>query len=140
MRKGIDSISLNFGTYASGRINTWRTEIIESKLEATNKLKAYQFLSDCDELIDKIRIPRGKLRNMVRKQRKDLDEGLLESTEQYDTIFKNIQNLSFDFVKEIAEGKASNFDELFTKFNGKIKDFGKEIPTIQRDVRQFGIY
>lgn len=140
VRKRIDSISLNFDTYASGRINTWRTEIIESQLEDTNKVRAYQFLSDCDELIEKIRIPRGKLRNMVRKQRKDVEQGLLESTEQFDKIFKEIQDISFDFVKEIAEKTTPNFDELFSKFNHKIKNYGEEIPLIQRKVRQFGIY
>ncbi|MHA1148842.1 MAG: phosphoenolpyruvate synthase [Promethearchaeota archaeon] len=140
VRKGINSISLNFDTYASGRINTWRTEIIESKLEAADKLKAYQFLSNCDALIDRIRIPRGKLRNMVRKQRKKVDPVLMECTDQSNTIFKQIQEISFDFVTEIADEKATNFEELYNKFKDKIKTYGEEIHSIQKKVRQFGIY
>jgi pyruvate,water dikinase len=65
VREGIDSISLNFDTFARGRINTWRTEIIEAKLETDEKSKSYLFLSDCDNLIEKIRVPRGKLRNKI---------------------------------------------------------------------------
>jgi pyruvate,water dikinase len=43
VQEGIDSISLNFDTFAQGRINTWRTEIIETKLTTENKLKRFAY-------------------------------------------------------------------------------------------------
>ncbi|TFF94268.1 MAG: phosphoenolpyruvate synthase [Promethearchaeota archaeon] len=140
VREDIDSISLNFDTYARGRINTWRTEIIESELEDEHKGSAYKFLNECDNLIEKIRIPRGKLRNMARQQLKDIDPELLSCTEQYDNIFKELQDISFEFVKELDKGEITDFAQFYKKYNERIKEFGKEIPTIQRTVRKFGIY
>jgi len=140
VRKGIDSISLNFDTYATGKINTWRTEIIEFKLKDDYKAQSYKFLSECDSLIDKIRVPRGKLHNMARKQRRNIDPNLLESTDKFDEIFKELQQISYNFVKEINQEEVSDFNELFRKYDNRIKDFHKEIPTIQREIRKFGIY
>lgn len=140
MRKGIDSISLNFDTFASGRINTWRTEIIESTLESDNKENAYSFLDDCDNLIDSIRVPRGKLRNMVRKQRKQVDPKLQEQTNRFDEIFEGIHNISHQFVEEINRGKFKDFNELFNKFKNKIENYREEIPVIRKKIREFGIY
>jgi len=140
VRKGIDSISLNFDTFASGRINTWRTEIIESTLESDNKENAYSFLDDCDNLIDSIRVPRGKLRNMVRKQRKQVDPKLQEQTNRFDEIFEGIHNISHQFVEEINRGKFKDFNELFNKFKNKIENYREEIPVIRKKIREFGIY
>ncbi|MHA1291517.1 MAG: phosphoenolpyruvate synthase [Promethearchaeota archaeon] len=138
VREGIDSISLNFDTFARGRINTWRTEIIETKLSGEDKIKSYKFLSDCDDLIEKVRIPKGKLRNMVRKQRKNVDPKLIECTEQYNKIFKEIEKISFEFVKEINQGV--DFNQFYSRYSARIREFGKEIPTLQRKIREFGIY
>ncbi|MHA1273965.1 MAG: phosphoenolpyruvate synthase [Promethearchaeota archaeon] len=141
VREGIDSISLNFDTYASGRINTWRTEIIESKLEdEPMREKAYDFLKKCDDLINQIRVPRGKLRNMVRKQRKEADPKLVQYSERFDTIYNDIHKISFEFVKEIDKEASLNFDDLFNKYNDRIKEFIEEIPQLQKEIRQFGIY
>ncbi|MGQ4875911.1 MAG: phosphoenolpyruvate synthase [Promethearchaeia archaeon] len=141
VREGIDSISLNFDTYASGRINTWRTEIIESKLEdEPMREKAYDFLKKCDDLINQIRVPRGKLRNMVRKQRKEADPKLVQYSERFDTIYNDIHKISFEFVKEIDKEASLNFDNLFNKYNDRIKEFIEEIPQLQKEIRQFGIY
>ena len=138
VREGIDSISLNFDTYARGRINTWRTEIIEAKLKDDARSKSYKFLHDCDELIEKIRVPRGKLRNMVRKQRgKNADLKLQEHVEKFDEIFNGIQNSSYDFVKELDNEDISHFNAIYDKY---IKEFGEKIPTIRRNIREFGIY
>jgi len=140
VREGIDSISLNFDTFASGRINTWRTEIIEDKLKGEDKASAYKFLDECDTLINRIRVPRGKLRNMVRKQRKKVDEKLKDITNQFNDVFKEIQDITTEFVHEINKGEVTNFSELFEKYDSKLRNYSKQIPTIQRTIRDYGIY
>ena len=140
VQEGIDSISLNFDTFAKGRINTWRTEIIEIKLEAENKSKSYEFLNNCDDLINRIRIPRGKLHNMVRKQGKKVDKKLSDSKDQFDQIFENIQAISNDFVKEIDQGQISEFNNFFRRFNSQITEYNEKIPSLKREIRKFGIY
>ena len=140
VREGIDSLSLNFDTFARGRINTWRTEIIEAKLDDNNKAQSYKFLSECDILIEKIRIPRGKLRNMIRKQGKKLNQKLLASTEQFNQIFGAIQQISHDFVKEIDGGEIKKFHDFFNNYQNQIKEFGEKIPRLKREIREFGIY
>ncbi|MHA2036640.1 MAG: phosphoenolpyruvate synthase [Promethearchaeota archaeon] len=140
VREGIDSISLNFDTFARGRINTWRTEIIEAKLSEENKIKSYQFLHDCDNLIEKIRIPRGKLRNMVRKEGKEVNSKLIDSTDQFNKIFDDIQNLSYKFVEYINQSKIDKFEDFFEKYNIQIKQFNEKIPSLRREIRKFGIY
>ncbi|UCC19169.1 MAG: phosphoenolpyruvate synthase [Promethearchaeota archaeon] len=140
VREGIDSISLNFDTFARGRMNTWRTEIIEARLDDKNKGKSYTFLNECDDLIEKIRIPRGKLRNMVRKQGKKVDQKLNESTNKFDHIFDTIQEISYNFVSEINQGTILKFDEFFNKYKNQIAEFSEKIPIIKREIREFGIY
>lgn len=142
VREGIDSISLNFDTYARGRINTWRTEIIEEKLEGHDeeKSQSYKFLQECDNLIEKIRVSRGKLRNMVRKQGKKVDNKLLESTKENNDIFNVIQKISYDFVHEVNLGEVNNFNNLFNNYKSQIKEFEKKIPNLIREIRKFGIY
>ena len=140
VREGIDSISLNFDTFARGRINTWRTEIIETKLEADNKTKSYQFLNKCDNLIERIRIPKGKLHNMVRKQGKKVNTKLMKSTEEFNKIFNNIQDTTYEFVKEIDQGGIEKFDNFFEKYSNQIKDFELRNPSLRREIREFGIY
>ena len=140
VQEGIDSISLNFDTFARGRINTWRTEIIEEKLDDRNKAESYKFLQNCDNLIEKIRVPRGKLRNMVRKQGKQVNSKLLDSTEQLNHIFSTIQKISYDFVKEIDQGKIIKFDDLFNQYESQLKEFRENIPKLKSKIREFGIY
>ncbi|MFX1278186.1 MAG: phosphoenolpyruvate synthase [Promethearchaeota archaeon] len=140
VREGIDSISLNFDTFARGRINCNRTEIIEAKLSEENKKKSYDFLNECDNLIEKIRIPRGKLRNMVRKLAKEQNQKLLDSTKNFDDIFENLQELSYDFVREIDQNKIDKFDKCYEKYNNEIQGFKEKIPELRREIREFGIY
>ncbi|KKN07759.1 hypothetical protein LCGC14_1063720 [marine sediment metagenome] len=140
VQEGIDSISLNFDTFAKGRINTWRTEVIEQKLKDNEegRGKSYGFLSDCDKLIDKIRMPRGKMRNMVRKQGKEVNQELNKYTERYNQIFQEIHDISSKFVEEIAQ--TQNFGEVLKKYDGKVDTFKKEIPNLQKEIRRFNIY
>ncbi|MFX1336997.1 MAG: phosphoenolpyruvate synthase [Promethearchaeota archaeon] len=141
VREGIDSISLNFDTYASGRINTWRTEIIEAKLQDEERHKAYELLHNCDDLIDKIRVPRGKLRNMVRKQRsKGIDSKVMENSEKFNEIFSALQNASYEFVKELDSQDISKFNDIYSKYNSLITQLGDTIPEIKKNIREFGIY
>ncbi|MFW9866797.1 MAG: phosphoenolpyruvate synthase [Candidatus Thorarchaeota archaeon] len=140
VREGIDSLSLNFDTYARGRINTWRTEIFEAKLSEENRIKSYEFLNECDKLIEKIRVPRGKLRNMVRKQGKNVNQKLMKKTEQFNQIFDNLQELSYNYVKQIDIGIGDKFITVFDKFNNQIKEFTEKIPDMKREIREFGIY
>ena len=140
VRESIDSLSLNFDTFARGRINTWRTEAIEAKLDEKNKVKSYEFLNECDKLIENVRVPRGKLRNMVRKQGKPVDLKLIEKTKEYDEKFNDIEKIAFDFVSRIDQGKIDDFVSFFTNYQNQIKDIGKKIPRLKRDIREFGIY
>ncbi len=140
VREGIDSLSLNFDTFARGRINTWRTEVIEAKLDDNNKAQSYKLLNECDNLINKIRIPRGKLRNMVRKQGKIVNKKLIETTEQFNQIFNNIQKISYDFVKAIDEREIKKFDDFYSDYENQIQEFEEKIPILKKEIREFGIY
>ena len=140
VREGIDSLSLNFDTFARGRMNTWRTEIIEAKLDDNNKAQSYKFLNDCDNLIEIIRIPRGKLRNMVRKQGKILNQKLIEITEQFNHIFNMIQQISYDFVLAINKEDTKKFGDFFDAYQIQLKELGEKIPNLKREIREFGIY
>jgi pyruvate,water dikinase len=140
VREGIDSISLNFDTYARGRINTYRTEIIEAKLSEENRAKTYQFLDKCDVLIEKIRTPRGKLRNMLRKQRKTIDTKLKEITDKFDNTFEEVSNISYDFIKELNRGEVKVFNQLYDKFNTKIEELEELFPKLTKKIREFGIF
>ena len=140
VREGIDSISLNFDTFARGRINTWRTEIIESKLTEENRVNTYKFLDKCDGLIENIRIPRGKLRNKVRKQRKKAAKKLLDITQKFDDIFEEISSVSYNFIRDLNQGDVKEFTKLFEKYNAKIANFEKEIPILTSQIREFGIF
>ena len=73
----------------------------------------------------------------MRKRLKNVDPKLTDYTEKYDQIFTKIQNISYDFVKEIDKGVVENFNGLFSKHNDQIKEFGSEIPTLRKKIRKF---
>ncbi|TFF91731.1 MAG: hypothetical protein EU543_06230 [Promethearchaeota archaeon] len=139
VQKGIDSISLNFDTYAKGRINTWRTEIIENQIEEEKKDDAYGFLAECDAFIEQIRVPRGRIHNIVRKKRKAAPPKLIESADRFDEIFKDIQDISYDFVAKI-NNDAVEFESLYQEYEKKLQEFKEVIPSLRRNVRKFGIF
>lgn len=64
----------------------------------------------------------------------------MESTEQFDQIFNEIQNMSYNFVKELNKGEVKNFNELFNKYIKRIEEFGEKIPTLLKNIREFEIY
>ncbi|MHA1239617.1 MAG: phosphoenolpyruvate synthase [Promethearchaeota archaeon] len=140
VREGIDSISLNFDTFARGRINTWRTEIIETNLPEENRANTYLFLDKCDKLIDNIRIPRGKLRNMKRKQRKKVESKLIEITDKFNNVFTEISEISNSFVEELNQAGNVAFTEIYDRYHNQLKTFEEEIPKLTKKIREFGIF
>ena len=140
VQEGIDSISLNFDTFARGRINTWRTEIIEAKLEDSDKTQSYKLLSECDRLIDSIRVPRGKLRNMVRKEGKEVNHKLASATEQFEEIFTELQDISKLFIEDINHKSIGNFSDIFNQYTNKINQIGTSISDMKKKIRKFGVY
>jgi pyruvate,water dikinase len=140
VRENIDSISLNFDTYAKGRINTWRTEIIETKLKDDYKITVYNLLDKCDNLIENLRVPRGKLRNMVRKKGKEASPQLIEITENFNQNFKEISEISSDFIKKIDHESLKDFNILFENYNLRISEIEKLVPNLTKKVREFGIF
>jgi pyruvate,water dikinase len=140
VREGIDSISLNFDTFARGRINTWRTEIIENKLSEDNKELAYNFLNQCDDLIEKLRIPRGKLRNLARKKKKKISESLDINVSKFDEIFENITRISDEFVHKINSGEFKDYKNLYNEYREQLQSYDKLIPQLMKNIREFGIF
>ena len=78
--------------------------------------------------------------NLVRKQAKNVNHKLMEKTKQYDEIFNNVQNISFEFVSKIDQGKSGKFESFFNNYQSQIKDLGEKIPMLKREIREFGIY
>ncbi|MFX1498863.1 MAG: phosphoenolpyruvate synthase [Promethearchaeota archaeon] len=140
VRENIDSISLNFDTYARGRINTFRTEIIETKLKSEDKVKAYDLLDLADNLIENIRIPRGKLRNMVRKQLKNVNIELKDITSKFDQIFYEVSEISNNFINNINQEYVDNFDNVYEQYHHRIKELEDLIPELIKKIRIFGIF
>ena len=112
----------------------------EAKLDDNNKAQSYKLLNECDNLINKIRIPRGKLRNMARKQGKIVNKKLIETTEQLNQFFNTIQKISYDFVKAIDESEIKKFDDFYSDYENQIQEFAEKIPLLKREIREFGIY
>ncbi len=136
VRQGIDSISLNPDTYARGRILVWRTEVIETALKDEAKKIAYDFLSICDETVDNLRVPRGKLRNHIRKKRKRIDPEITLSSDRLDDIFKQIANLAVRFVNDIEFKKYRVFNEFEKKFKNELEKITSDLPRILEVVKK----
>jgi len=93
-----------------------------------------------DVLIEKIRTPRGKLRNMLRKQRKAIDTKLKEITDKFDNTFEEVSNISYDFIIELNRGEIKAFNQLYNKFNTKIEELEELFPKLTKKIREFGIF
>ena len=77
---------------------------------------------------------------MVRKQRKEVDNKLLAITENFDNIFKEISDISYNFIRDLNQENAEVFMELYNKYNEKITNFREEIPKLTGQIREFGIF
>jgi pyruvate,water dikinase len=87
VQTGIDKISLNPDTFARGRINAWRTEVIEENLDSVDKKKqVYELVNRYDSAINEIRIPAGKMRFIKKKldDKKEKDKKLAEIVQRFD--------------------------------------------------------
>ncbi|MFO8019215.1 MAG: phosphoenolpyruvate synthase [Promethearchaeia archaeon] len=119
VQENIDSISLNFDTFARGKINTWRTETIESKLEESQKDISYKFLREADELVAQIR---GKLKTL------DFDDEA--SKERYNDLSNKIVNIAESFVSTIEVGNLEDFDSFYYKYVEKLEKYRRNINKI----------
>jgi regulator of replication initiation timing len=77
---------------------------------------------------------------MVRKERKEVNSKLASATEQFDEIFTELQNISYDFIKDINENSIVNFNDLFTQYSNKINQIGTSISDMKKKIRKFGVY
>jgi replicative DNA helicase len=77
---------------------------------------------------------------MVRKEGKDVNSKLVDSTEKFNIMFDDIQKISYDFVEEINQSKIEKFEDFFEKNNNQILKINEKIPTLKREIRKFGIY
>jgi len=77
---------------------------------------------------------------MVRKEGKEVNSKLASATEQFDEIFTELQNISYDFIKDINENSIVNFNDLFTQYNNKINQIGTSISDMKKKIRKFGVY
>ncbi|MGV9172773.1 MAG: putative PEP-binding protein, partial [Promethearchaeia archaeon] len=119
VREKIDSISLNFDTFARGKINTWRTETIEHRLEESQKDISYKFLREADELVSQIR---GKLKTL------DLDDDV--NKKKYNDLSTQIVEMADNFVETIEEGSLEDFDSFYYKFVERLEKYRREIDNI----------
>ncbi len=101
--KGIDSISLNFDTYAKGRVNCYRTESIENKIQEEFKASAYELLASFDAFLADIRIPRGRMRYLQQmlKQTNKRDDKLWEIVEKFNQVYENLSVHLEAFMEQI---------------------------------------
>jgi replicative DNA helicase len=77
---------------------------------------------------------------MVRKEGKEVNSKLASATEQFDEIFTELQNISYDFIKDINENSIVNFNDLFTQYSNKINQIGTSISDMKKKIRKFGVY
>ena len=77
---------------------------------------------------------------MVRKQLKDVNPKLKDSSSKMDKIFKDLHTIARDFVKEIDQGIIKEFKSLYVKYDNNLKELGRAIPVIKKEIREFGIY
>jgi len=120
--EGIDSISLNFDTYAKGRINAYRTEIIEKYVPESYKKICYEILNSYDSIVSEIRIPRGRMRYLSRIIDKInlKDDKLIEIVERFEKIYKMLENNRNEFVELIKSNV--NIEDLVKKHNLLLSD------------------
>jgi hypothetical protein len=114
-------------------------KISENKLRDQNKEKAYNFLADCDDFIERIRVPRGRVRNLIRRKRKNATPKLKESAKKYDEIFENIHDIAYDFVRIIYEN-AADFENIFSEYKNQLNQYREVIPSLKNTIKQFGIF
>ncbi|MHA1620318.1 MAG: phosphoenolpyruvate synthase [Promethearchaeota archaeon] len=101
--KGIDSISLNFDTYAKGRVNCYRTESIENKVQEEFRASAYELLASFDAFLADIRIPRGRMRYLQQMltQTNKRDDKLWEIVKKFNRVYETHSEHLEIFMEQI---------------------------------------
>jgi hypothetical protein len=78
---------------------------------------------------------------MVRKQRiMSIDEKLIQYSDEFDNIFKEIHGLSYEFIMELNQDVRTNFNTIYEKSNNRINEFANRISKMRKAIREFGIY
>ena len=77
---------------------------------------------------------------MVRKRAKDVSSQLIEITNKFNYTFKDISNITYEFIKEIDTQGSKNFNTLFEEYNLRIREVENLIPQLTKKVREFGIF
>jgi pyruvate,water dikinase len=111
VQRKIDSISLNFDTYAKGRVNCYRTELIEEKLNKENRKKAYEILNSYDSIINELRMPRGRMRYLKQMllQSNRKEDNLWDMVEKFNKLSETLNTNRDSFLKACTDG--SGFTE-----------------------------
>ena len=63
-----------------------------------------------------------------------------EITEKFDAIFKEISEMSYNFIKDLNQEDDKAFTKLYNKYNEKVTYYDGEIPKLTRKIREFGIF
>ncbi|MBD3351189.1 MAG: hypothetical protein GF364_06860 [Candidatus Lokiarchaeota archaeon] len=103
---GIDSISLNFDTFAKGKVNCHRTEVIENKLPEDLRKPAYELFYSYDSIISEIRIPRGRMRYLKHylEQSSKKDDKLWDIVMRFDQIYELLNDNRESLINKIEQG------------------------------------
>ncbi|GAB4321489.1 MAG: hypothetical protein Kow0069_25830 [Promethearchaeota archaeon] len=122
VREGIDSISLNFDTFAKGRVNCHRTEVIERLVPEDLRQACYDLLNSFDRIIDQLRIPRGRMRfiktKLAAQNRKD--EKLWDVVQTFEEIYESLHRQRSEFVLRIEAGES--FGAIRHEYERVVKD------------------
>lgn len=108
VQKAIDSISLNFDTYAKGRVSCYRTEVIEAEIDAEDcKRECYEILNSYDALMNEIRIPRGRMRFIKGKLEAQnvKDTKLWDIVAKFNQVYETLNERRSELVDRTKEGE-----------------------------------
>ena len=89
---------------------------------------------------EEVKHPHSVSKKVKHKVPKKISSKLTDITEQFNTSFDEIQKISYDFVGEIDKNKLDKFEDFFEKYHSQIRQFNEKIPSLNREIRKFGIY
>jgi hypothetical protein len=77
---------------------------------------------------------------MLRKLKDKSPPNLKNVTEQFDTIFENVNIMSRNFIMELNKENPMDFNTLFQINHSKIKEYEELLPKLMKAIREFGIF
>ncbi|MHA1731041.1 MAG: phosphoenolpyruvate synthase [Promethearchaeota archaeon] len=121
----IDSISLNFDTYAKGRVNCFRTEIVEEKVPPHLRDSCYELLNSYDALLEQMRIPRGRMRFIKSKLEAQgtTDQKVWDVVAKFEELSEEIEEKRVQLVKDLESGR--DFNEIAKEHEQVVRDKSK---------------